>query len=253
MDPDGKVALVTGAASGIGRASARLLAARGAFVVVADVDDEGGAETVSSIEQAGGFASFVHLDVSRAEDFAHVFDAIVAEHGAIHIVHNNAGLVSGAPDFPDTAPERIAAVVGVNVGGAFVGTRLAITAMSRTGGGVVVNMSSLLADASVDNTRGTADPVYSATKAAVKMLTQLCAPYAASHGVRVNALLPGGVDTPILRKTGDGSEPAAWLKPRLEEIELLTPEQLAEAVLALVEDDSRAGETVVVPNAEPVP
>ena len=249
MSPDGKVALVTGGASGIGRASAQLLAARGAFVVVADMDDAGGAETIRAIEEAGGRGRFVHLDVSDVAELERVFGQIVDEHGAIHIVHNNAGLVSGAPDFPDTAPARIAAVVGVNVTGTFVGTRLAIDAMSRSGGGVVVNMASVLADASVDNTRGAADPVYAATKAAVKMLTQLCAPYAESHGVRVNALLPGAVDTPILRKTGDGG-PAGWLEPRLEEIELLTPEQVAEAALALVEDDRCAGVTRIVANVE---
>jgi 3-oxoacyl-[acyl-carrier protein] reductase len=249
MSPDGKIALVTGAASGIGRASALLLASRGAFVVVADVDDDGGAQTVRAIEENGGRGRFVHLDVSRANDFERVLDDIVAEHGAIHIVHNNAGLVSGAPDFPETTSERIAAVVGVNVGGTFVGTELAIRAMSRTGGGVVVNMASILADATADNTRGTADPVYAATKAAVKMFTQLCASYAGSHGVRVNAMLPGAVDTPILAKTGTG-EAAGWLKPRLGEIELLTPERVAEAVLALVEDDDAAGATVTVANEE---
>lgn len=243
MDPAGKVAVVTGAASGIGRATAQLLAARGAVVVVADVDAAGAAETVASIAAEGGEASFVALDVSRPEAVEATLREIAASRGAIHVLHNNAGLVTGTPDFPDCSSDRIAALVTVNVLGTLVGTRVAIELMSRTGGGVVVNMSSTLATAAAHP-----DPVYAATKAAVLHFTRLCAPYATSHGVRVNCILPGGVDTPIIAKTGAGGQPAEWLRERLSDTALLTPGAIAETVLALVEDDTRAGEAIEIRN-----
>ena len=243
MDPKGRIALVTGAASGIGRASARLLAARGATVVLADLDRAAGEEAAAEIESRGGRARFLQLDVSSADQLERAFATVVEEHGGLHVLHNNAGLVAGQPDFPETAAARIATVVAVNVGGTFVATRLAIEAIARSGGGAIVNMSSTLALATE-----TADPVYAATKAAVKRFTELSAPIAEARGVRVNAVLPGGVDTPILAKTGGGAGPADWLAPRLEQIQLLAPEQIAATVLALIEDERRNGETVVVRN-----
>ena len=243
MDVAGKVALVTGGGSGIGRASAQMLAAAGAHVVVADVDEAGGGETIDLIHGDGRSAQFKAVDVSRPEVLQAAFDEIVAEHGAIHVVHNNAGLVGGYPDFPQMSPARIATVVGVNVTGTFVGTQLAIAAMGKTGGGAVINMSSMLALAHGSH----GDPVYCATKAAIKLFSELLAPFAESHGVRVNVLLPGGVDTGIADKTGrDG--PAEWLQGRMDEVEQMAPEEIAEIVLELVRDDSRAGEAIVIPS-----
>ena len=244
MDPRGKVALVTGAASGIGRASALLLASHGAVVAVADLDAAAGEETVAAILARGGTAVFLRLDVSDPAALADTLTAIVDAYGALDVLHNNAGIVTGFPDFPDCAPERIATVVAVNLTGTLVATRLAAEAMRPTGGGAIVNMSSTLALATRHR-----DPVYAATKAAVLKFTELCTPLAETHGVRVNCILPGGVDTPIIGKTGSDGEPAEWMRDRLGEIDLIAPETIAATVLELVEDDARAGEAIEVRDA----
>jgi len=238
MDAAGKVALVTGAGSGIGRATARLLAERGATVAVADVDERGGEETVASI---GGAASFVRLDVTSLADWRRTLDRVVAEHGGLHVLHNNAGIVVGHPDFPDCPAETVAAVVAVNVTGTLAGTTLAIGPIAASGGGAIVNMSSTLALATEHR-----DPVYAATKAAVLQFTRLSAPLAFERGVRISCILPGGVDTPIIGKTGASGEPAAWMRERLGEIELIPPERIAATVLELVEDESRWGDAVEI-------
>ncbi|HTX07866.1 MAG TPA: SDR family NAD(P)-dependent oxidoreductase [Solirubrobacteraceae bacterium] len=242
MNPDGKVALVTGAASGIGRAAAELLAARGASVLAADIDDAGLAETVARIESAGGSASGEVLDVSRADAVAAAFDHPPVFDHPPAIVFNCAGVVSGEPDFPATSPERIGQLIAVNLLGTVLVTRAAILAMNR--GGVIVNISSTAAVLTSHP-----DPVYGATKAAVKTFTEQCAASAHARGVRVNAVLPGAVDTPIIAKTGDGRRPAQWLLPRLREVALLAPAEIASTMLELVENDAQNGACVVVRNA----
>lgn len=244
MDLHGKVALVTGAATGIGRASALALAGAGASaVVVADVDAAGGDETAALVRAAGADALFLRADVSDPEALVELFDTAEARVGGLDVVHNNAGLVSGNPPWPGTSLEVIHRVVTVNVFGTFAGTRLAIDALRRRGGGAIVNTASVAGLAPMPT-----DAVYAATKAAVILFTQSCAELAA-EGIRVNAVLPGIVDTSMLGKTGDGAEPAAWLSPVLGMIELLRPDEVAAAVLDLVADDTKAGQTVTVMNA----
>lgn len=235
---DGALALVTGGASGIGRAAAQLLAAQRAVVVVADVDEHGGQETATLIERDDGRATFRRLDVADPNAVAVVFD----EMENVRIVFNCAGLVSGQPDFPHSLPERIARVVAVNVLGTIVVTQASILHMRS--GGAVVNVASTAALLPAH-----ADPVYGATKAAVKAFTEQCSRAALARGVRINAVLPGAVDTPILAKTGDGHAPAGWLAPRLAETELLAPEAVAGAMLELACDETRTGESVVIANA----
>jgi NAD(P)-dependent dehydrogenase (short-subunit alcohol dehydrogenase family) len=236
----GKVAIVTGAASGIGRASAVALAAR-------DVDEAGGKETVALIEADGGRASFVAVDLSRREEVFELFARTAEAYGGVDIVHNNAGIVSGEPEWPNMTPDRMALMMAVNLGAVVYGTHCAVAAMTERGGGVVINTASVEAIAPMPM-----DPIYSATKAAVMRFSESCRGLADSHGVRVNAILPAGVRTPILNKTGDGTRPAAWLAPILESgaMPLLEPEDIAAEVVAIVEDDSRVGEAKVL---SPVP
>jgi 3-oxoacyl-[acyl-carrier protein] reductase len=242
MDIAGKTAIVTGAASGIGRASAIALGREGARVVVADVDDRGGSETVDAIRASGGEATYVHADVSSPRSIEALFQAAIERYGAVDIVHNNAGIMTGdTPGWPDAPLDRIASVLAINAGGVLMGTRQAIQAMRSRGGGVVVNTASIAGLAPLPN-----DPIYAATKAAVILFTQSCEGLAKTENVRVNAVLPGMVDTPILAKTGDGSRPAAWLEPALASTSLLEPEEIASAVLDLVRDDGVAGETRTV-------
>lgn len=245
MEIAGKVALVTGAASGIGRACARAFAAAGARVVVADIDALGGGQTVQHIASAGGTARFIRGDVSTLEDITALFEQAEAAFGGLDIVHNNAAIMSSEPPWPDIAPERIAQVIATNAGGVLIGTRLAIDALRRRNGGAIVNTASVAGLAPMPF-----DPIYSATKAAVINFTQSCAFLREALNIRVNAVLPGVVNTPIINKTGDGTRPAAWLTPLLETIAPLEPEEIAAVVLDLVRDDSLAGETRVVPHRE---
>lgn len=243
MDIDGKVALVTGAGTGIGRATALALAARGASVVVADIDGAAAAATAAAVHAAGGVAVVAVADVSLPDDVRAMFAVADEAFGGVDIVHNNAGLIGGEPLWPDTPLEKIATVVAVNLGGVAMGTAAAIQALRRRGGGVVVNTASVAALGPMPT-----DPVYSATKAGVVRIVESCAGLAA-EGIRVNAVLPAMVDTDMTMKhTGDGTRPAAWLAPIIESTTLLTPDDIAAAVIALVEDDTAVAHSRVVPN-----
>ena len=171
VDIQGKVAIVTGAASGIGRATARALAAEGASVVVADVDAAGGAATVGDITGADGSAVFVRTDVTSPESIANLFAEAEAAYGGVDIVYNNAGISSGEPHWPEVSLERIAEETHINTSGVMMGTREAIQAMRKRGGGVIINTASTAADGHL-----AFDPMYSATKKAVVSFTQSCAP-----------------------------------------------------------------------------
>ena len=246
MELDGKVAVVTGAGSGIGRASALAFASAGASVVVADIDPVGGNETVGLVHDADGRAIFVRTDVTEPRSIEAMFDAAVAEFGGVDIVHNNAGLVSGQPEWPDITPETLLRVMNVNLGGVVVGTQIAIPYLRRRGGGAIVNTASLASLYPM-----TVDPIYSATKAGVTMFTRACAPLA-EEGIRVNAVLPSLIDTPLLPKSGDGERWADWAYSAREALGLLGPEVVADAVLELCRDDEAVAREVIVGEAPKV-
>jgi NAD(P)-dependent dehydrogenase (short-subunit alcohol dehydrogenase family) len=241
MDIAGKVAVVTGAGSGIGRACARSLAALGASVLVADIDEGGGRETVAAITAAGGTAEFVRVDVSRLEDLTAMFDSAAKRFGGVDILCNNAGIVCGEPLWPATDPQLLATQVTINLGAVILGTRLAIEGLHARGGGVVVNIASLGALLPLGD-----EPGYSATKAGVVMFTRACAALKRTHNIRVNAVLPALVDTPLLAKSGDGSTEAAWAQQARQILPLLSPAEVADAVVDIVRDDSLAGHYRIV-------
>jgi NAD(P)-dependent dehydrogenase (short-subunit alcohol dehydrogenase family) len=236
MDIAGKVAVVTGAASGIGRGIARSLAERGASVLVADVDEDGARACVGDIEAARGRAVSCHTDVTRTEDLVAMLDAAADHFGGFDILVNNAGIVCGEPLWPRTDPAVLARQVAVNLTAVIVGTRLAVEPLQRRGGGAVVNTASIGALLPLGD-----EPGYSATKAGVLMFTRACAGLAASHGVRVNTVLPGLVDTPLLAKSGDGTREAAWASEARAFMPLLSTDDVADAVVELIEDDTQAG------------
>lgn len=190
---NGKVALVTGAASGIGRSVAVIYAREGARVIVADVDEAGGAETVRLIEADGGVASFFKCDTADATQSKALVAAAISRYGALHVACNNAGI--GGPlgptgEYPLDGWQK---VIDINLSGVFYGMRYQIPAMLASGGGVIVNMASILGAV------GTGlSPAYVAAKHGVVGLTKAAALEYAKQGVRVNVVGPAYIKTPLL-------------------------------------------------------
>lgn len=229
-------AVVSGAASGIGRASAIMLARAGASVVVADLNEAGGRETVATIEQAGGKAIFQRCDTTRTADLEALLAAATAAYGRLDIVFNNAG-VGGEDLFADD-PGDWARVVAINLTAVIDATRLAVRAMKATGrGGVIINTASMGGLLPMPGS-----PVYAATKAGVVNFSRSLGYLAAESRIRVNAICPSYVDTPLVRRGGD--ERVAEMTAQMGGI--LLPDDIAAGVIELVEDDSRAGSVMRV-------
>jgi NAD(P)-dependent dehydrogenase (short-subunit alcohol dehydrogenase family) len=186
MRLENKVALVSGAGSGMGAAVARLFAREGASVVVADIFDEGASETVDAITAEGGRATFLHTDVTSEADWAAAVALAEETYGQLDILVNNAGLSSSAYEDPLDL-EGWNAIMDVNATGVFLGTRAAIPALQRAGGGAIVNMSSILGFVGF----ATGHPAYSASKGAVRSFTKATANRYGPEGIRVNSVHPG--------------------------------------------------------------
>jgi len=192
-DFDGKVAFVTGAASGIGAAVARQLAQRGAKVVVADLKLEAGQKIVDEIVAAGGTAVAVAVDVGRADQVEQAVKFTVDTYGALHLAVNNAGIGGAAKPTADYTVEEWRKVVSIDLDSVFYSTKYEIPAMLKSGGGAIVNMASIL------GTNGFASaPAYVSSKHGVVGLTKATAIDYAKQGIRVNAVGPGFIETPLL-------------------------------------------------------
>ncbi|HVN64366.1 MAG TPA: SDR family oxidoreductase [Candidatus Binataceae bacterium] len=239
MDIKEKVAVITGAGSGIGRAVARRIAGEGAKAVVADMDDQGGAETIRLIESSGGRAIFVHADVTRVEDSRRMLHEAVSKFGRLDILHNNAGIGLGAPPFPDAPPEKWHRVVEIDLQAVILGCGLAAPIMQKAGGGVIINTASM-----AGLYPHPLDPVYGAAKAGVVNLTHSLASWAEERKIRVNCICPGVVDTPMVSRLL--AEDAKHGLPSWKPAKMLQPEMIADAVVAIVQDETLFGCSIEV-------
>jgi NAD(P)-dependent dehydrogenase (short-subunit alcohol dehydrogenase family) len=229
---DEKIAIVTGAASGIGRATARLLAREGAAVVVADVAQKGGHETVQHIEAAGGRATFVSVDVTDAGQVAAMVETAAETYGGLDILHANAGVPGPDKPLVDWSEEEWDQVVGVNLTGVFLTCRAAVPAMAERGGGAIVITASVAGIQAIPFTCA-----YNATKAGVISLTHTLALECAPLGIRVNAVAPGEVDTPMGLEALHGDRALLEACKRLIPLKRIAqPEEIASAVLYLASD-----------------
>ncbi len=245
----GKVALITGGASGMGKADAHLLAAEGAKVVVADLNEVEGRAVAAAI---GGDAVFMRLNVSDEDNWKTVIADTVEKFGRLDILVNNAGIIA-LGTIVDTTLESWRLVNSVNSDGVFLGCKHAIPAMAASGGGSIVNMSSV---AAIHGQSFVA--AYTASKGAVRALTKSIAMYCKEqkNGIRCNSIHPDGVKTPMVVKVATGKETASQ-----EDIEavgkfgnMCEPEDIANLVLYLASDESRfvTGAEMLIDNASTI-
>ncbi|SFS75924.1 SDR family NAD(P)-dependent oxidoreductase [Halostagnicola kamekurae] len=236
-------AIVTGAASGIGRTTAKTFANNGAAVVVADVDEDGGAQTVDDITANGGEATFVRADVSDADEAERMIETAVDEYGGLDVLFNNAAIEGPVDRLEDYDTDAFEQVIDVNLKGVWNGMKYGIEAMRADDGGSIISASSIGGEVAVPQYSG-----YGAAKAAVGQLTKYAAIEYAEEGIRANAVAPGIVQTEMIERTIDEH-------PEMEEQFLNTepmpgladPEEIANAVLFLGSDLSSRVTGVTLP------
>ena len=238
----GKVALITGAASGMGAAQARLFASEGAAVCVADINDAAGKQIVEQISAAGGRATYIHLDVTDADQWQAAVDQAEQEFGSLTILCNNAG-ANFRVSFDEQTIEMWHLIMETALTGAFLGTKAAIPALRRAGGGVILNMGSIA------SSRCGTNPGYAASKVGIVGLSNATAAAYAKEGIRCNMVSPGHVDTPFIRDSNPHS-PNDWsttinnpenYERRLKATpmgRLVMPEEIAFAFLFLATDEA---------------
>lgn len=190
---ENKVAIVTGASSGIGKSAASLLAAEGAKVVIADINEKGGQEAVEEIKKEGGEAFFIKADSSQAKDNEALVAKTLEQYGSLHIAVNNAGIGGPLGLTGEYTIEGWQKVIDINLSGVFYGLRYQIPAMQQSGGGSIINVASILGQAGTRQS-----PAYVAAKHGVVGLTKAAALEYADKGIRVNSIGPGYIQTPLL-------------------------------------------------------
>lgn len=229
---EGKVAIITGAASGIGRASAERFAQEGARVVVADIQAEAGQAVAARLPNS----LFVKTDVSRPEQVHALVETAVGHYGRLDIMFNNAGVSTPQRLLADASIEDWRMVVSVNLDGVFYGIKYAVPAMLAGGGGALINTTSIAGLVGFAY-----NGLYAATKAGVIQLTKVAALEYAGQNIRVNALAPGATDTAMFRQGLDmplSEELRQMLKQPHPMPGLITPEQIAAAALFLASDEA---------------
>ncbi len=230
---DGKVALITGAASGLGAADAEVLAREGATVVLTDIDEGAGEVVAESIRKAGGNATFLVQDAADEKQWQQVIATIRKQHGRLDVLINNAGVViMGSPE--DCTLDDFRKQNAVMSEGVFLGCKHALPLMNESGGGSIINMSSIASHLGY--------PIffaYSAAKGAVRSMSKAIAVHCQMNGynIRVNSLHPGAIDTPMVDQTS--SELGIENKEDLSPVGLGQPEDVANVVLFLASDESR--------------
>jgi NAD(P)-dependent dehydrogenase (short-subunit alcohol dehydrogenase family) len=232
---DGKVALITGAGGGIGRASALRFGAEGARIVSVDTDESSGKETAVQVSENGGGAEFFRADVSKPADVERMIAFAEERFGALHVLFNNAGILpdqdGSVLDTPDDVFDQ---VIAVNLKGVFLGCKYGVPALLRAGGGSIINTASLVAVVG----SATSQIAYTASKGGVLALTREIAIEFARRGIRANALCPGPVSTPLMQTLL--SDPAFKARRfiHLPMGRLAETHEIANAALYLASDES---------------
>ncbi len=232
---DGKVALITGGASGMGMVASRLFAEEGAKVVLTDVADEAGQRVAGEIQAAGGDAAYVHADVSSEDDARGMVVAAVERFGGLHVLYNNAGVMLPEDGSVHATDASIwDTTLAINVKGVAFGCKHGIPAMLDSGGGSIVNVASFVAWLGA----ATSQTAYTASKGAVLAMTREIAVEYARKGIRCNALCPGPIETPLLMQLLSDEAKRRRRFVHIPMGRLGQAEELAKAALFLASDDS---------------
>ena len=239
----GNVAIVTGAASGIGRAAVELFGREGAVVLAADVQDDAGQALADELAAQDCTCVFVHADVSRESEVAAMVDLALSQYGKLDVLFNNAGIEGEQAPTADATIDNWERVIAINLKGVFLGLKHGIRAMLRNGGGSIINNASV---AGMVGFQGI--PAYCASKGGVIQLTRAAALEYADQGIRVNCLCPGVIDTPMVERfTHDNPDALAQLK-QLEPVGRLgRPQEVAELALFLASDRSSFITGAIIP------
>ena len=228
---DGKVAIISGGARGQGEVEAKLFAKEGAKVVFGDILDDEGRQVEAAIRQAGGEATYVHLDVTEEADWQEAVQTAVSTYGKLDILVNNAGILR-RDGIEETTKELWDTILAVNATGVFLGTKYAIPEMRKAGGGSIVNISSISGMIALGG------PAYNASKGAVRVFTKVTAVHHAGDNIRCNSVHPGPVRTPMTESTYSDPD---MLAQRLQSMPLGrigTSEDIAYGVLYLASDEA---------------
>jgi len=236
---EGKVAVVTGGALGIGRAACLLLASEGAKVAVTDIADEEGKHVAEEIKEAGGVARYWHVDTSKENEVSGALSEIASEFGSIDILVNNAGIAGANKPTHEISEGEWEKVMAVNIKGVFLCTKHAISYMKESGGGSIINMSSIY------GLVGAADlPPYHASKGAVRLMSKNDALIYAKDHIRVNSIHPGFIWTPLVEELAkDSGEGVEGFREELDSRHPLghvgEPDDIAYGVLYLASDEAK--------------
>jgi NAD(P)-dependent dehydrogenase (short-subunit alcohol dehydrogenase family) len=230
----GKVALISGGARGMGAEEGRLFAKEGAKVVLGDVLEAEGKATEEQIRAAAGEATFVRLDVTSESDWESAVATAERLYGKLDVLVNNAGIGGTGSRVEDTALAEWERMMAINSTGVFLGTRAAIPAMRRAGGGSIVNISSQLGLVGTDNS----SPQYQASKGAVRLLTKTTAIQYAKEGIRANSVHPGPIVTPMTERRRADPETSRLMVSRIPLGRYGQPMEVALGVLYLASDEA---------------
>ena len=230
-----RTAIITGGASGIGKASATLFASEGANVVIADIREDAAAGVLSLIEKDGGNATFIKTDVSRAEDCQKMVDHALKTYGSVHILFNNAGIMHAEDNSAEGTGEDVwDRTMDINAKGVFLCCKYGIPALKKSGGGSVINTASFVSMIGA----ATSQVAYTASKGAVLSFTRELAVIHAREGIRVNALCPGPLKTELLMKVLNTEEKKNRRLVHIPMGRFGEAEEIAKAALFLASDDS---------------
>ena len=243
MRLEGKVAIISGGARGMGAAEAKLFAREGAKVIICDVLEDEGRQTEAEINEVGGDAVFVKLDVTSQDEWENAVNTAIERFGKLDILVNNAGIIVQST-IEDMTVELWDKVMDVNAKGVFLGTKTAIPHMKEVGGGSIVNISSISGIVGQDNVNAG----YNASKGAVRIFTKAAAVQYAKENIRVNSIHPGPIATPMTAEGRADPERVALTAERTPLGRYGEPEEVANAVLFLASDEAsyETGSEIVV-------